>query len=336
MLALNLAPMIVASPVYAASHNHAAEVQAKRIGGEVRLSWHNKNPKAKAKLVRDGKILQEGSLGGVFVDRVPENIDASYELVVSRPATEADADLSFGPERKADIEQNPLLYERIDVLGLQVGPAFQGGLFVDSANASASAANTTIRYQTFIPENFLHVPLAGCSYSGDTQYFKGDNRGFSTSQTASYRTRFDVTANWNTATLGWSRLVGTTNVYTNSNNSYVPLDSATAPNTSMQVTATSTTSSRAVFKMAQDVKNPFCASNGIFFNFNVAINRSGTYSMSGTRLQVPNHEIYIKDSDQSTWTYVFQAPYLFFDQCLTPIVSTVVGCLQDKTISGSR
>lgn len=237
---------------------------------------------------------------------------------------------------KEDIKRNQSTYEKVDILGMHVEANSPSQLFVDTANASVNAASTTLRYQTFIPENFVHVPLAGCTYSGDTQYFKGDNRSFSTAEGAAYRTRFDVIANWNSASLGWSRLVGTSKVYTNFNNSYIPLDSATAPNTSMQVTTTSTTSLKMVFNMVQDVKNPFCVSNGIFFNFNVTINRSGTYSMSGTRLQVPNHEIYIKDSDQSTWTYIYQAPYLYFDQCLTPGVSTIVGCLQDKSLSGSR
>lgn len=228
-------------------------------------------------------------------------------------------------------------FENIEILGLDISPTGITSISSDAANASPSATSTTLRYQTFIPEAYVPAPPAGCSYYGSPYYYKGDSRSFSTSTAATYRTKFDVTVSWTTPAISSSRIVGQTKVFKYANGTYTQVDFATASSSSMVLTTQSVSSTKAVFKTSQDVHNPFCIfSNGIYFDLNVTINRSGTYSISGLRLKVPNHEIYIKDSDQSTWTGMLQAPYLYFEECLTPITSTAKNCLETTSLTGSR
>jgi hypothetical protein len=281
----------------------------------------------------DGKEILKGgpreSTSVVDQDLTPDSVAIVQSGPIDEPMS---LHVPVQPPVSAQIGKSE--YENVAILGLTLS-----NFEIDSpntVNASPAASSTLLRYQTFIPEQYVSAPSVGCSYSGDYDYyFAGDNRSF-TPGSSKFRTRMDVKVDWATGqTPLLTKTVGTTHVYQLYNGVYSLKDQQTAPSSSMQILNASVSSSTATFEMKQDVVNPFCTANGIYFDFAVRINRSGGYSLTGSRLIIPDHEIYIMDSDASTWTSILQADHYWFFACLTPVLS--VTCTQyGMNLTGSR
>lgn len=193
---------------------------------------------------------------------------------------------------------------------------------------------TRIRYQTFIADRLVPVPPVGCWAAwvpGADLYFEGNNRTWSAGS-SNNKTAFDFHINWVTGKIDTiSRSVGKTQVvrvFPLTNSEYLG-ESATASSSSMVVSLSgSQSATQKTFQMRQDISNPFCASLGIYYDLLISVRQSGSYSVSGELRKVPNHELYIRDSNSLTWTTVYRYTNVGF-YCLTPGAACVD--IVDKT-----
>jgi acid phosphatase class B len=119
--------------------------------------------------------------------------------------------------------------------------------------------------------------------------------------------------------------------------------SAVATNESMDLTLNGVqTANHATFNIKQDPKDPMCSffgatANGVYFDFDFSIWRASSYSYSGTARLAPDHELYLKDSDQASWNTLFQREALSLD-CLNPLSLTAIfsDCMTTAGAQGSR
>lgn len=322
---------IVQMPATAQATSGDGSLVATRVGNSITVEWDLDSTFEEVTLTRDGvPVLASADSSGVFTEVISGEIEPTYEIVATKPSVES----TEIHENLPVLPNNEPSHESVAILGL-VAPT-SSGAFESVAEATPAASSTTLRYLTFIPNAYVAAPSIGCEYSGDYDYyFKGDNRTYSATSGAN-RTKFDVTVNWSSSSLTSIRAVGATRVYQYSNGAYIFKTSATASNSSMKLTPISATSTQSKFNIKQDVSNPYCSSNGIYFDLDVTINKAGSFAISGERLQVPSHEIYIKDSDTVLWKTILRDPSYNFTGCLIPGVSTAILCLENYSTSGTR
>ena len=309
---------------------------------EAKVSWEIPDDDSQVTLYRDGAVVRTDDSSGEFVVLdVKPNDELSFEIVVTSPmSNETIANLSAETHLAADqIRTN---FEQVTGSGMSLTVPMAGSMGVSAANAVAALpASTSIRYTTFIRNYSIPAPILGaCSPIIGTYRFLGDNRGFSVSA-SSYRTRFDVNINWLTSTTTTSKLVGQTRrqLFDDATGTWSTDATATASNSSMVYKAlTVQNSNYASFNIKQDVRNPLCnadVTNGVYFDYDVYIYRSGSYTFSGTHLRAPDHELYIKDSDATSWTTVYQHQVKDFN-CLAILLYNVLSCDQTGPYVGTR
>ena len=253
--------------------------QAIAVGhlGGVTLAW-DAEPQATAyRIVRDGELVGT-VVGGVYDDQsAPAGVALSYQIL---PVEEAVFAASHGVEvvRPASASE--------------VAPAA-----VPPRPPSKKTARIT--WQSFIRQQYLQSPgTAVCDYS--TAYsFGGDNRGFALG--GSYRTQVHAVVNWENGGFSFTRSVGATKVYRNSDKKLVATKIASSNNLKAQKLAQST-SSRVEVYFTKSVGNPFCGKvpNAIEGFLRTAVTRDGAYSvLGGQHLQMPAHVVYLGDIVQT-------------------------------------
>jgi len=241
-------------------------------------------------------------------------------------------------QKSSDIDPGSLkkVYEHLSASNIRVRvPA--SGWGSDSADAATVPDYSILRYQTFIPDAYVDAPALVCTPDLSRYRFVGDNRNWGPGAT-SFRTRFDVRVNWlDSGSMLATTSVGKTVREKQEGTSWVYNASDTASNASMILLVTGPQTSQYVqFTIAQDEKNPLCnqlLTLGISFNFKVSIWRNGSYELDGTAVKVPNHEIYIKDQDNPSWSILARRAYLSFD-CLSPI--SALPCQNSASVIGVR
>ena len=294
------------------------------------------------RISKDGVLLEEVLAGGQLVDRdVTQGQDVTYSVEIANKATVAnaiDAGLSNTTIRSSSLLSQ---YVNFDVVAATVGVPYADAITVFGLPQVASGATvdkTLFRYQTFIPSattpsNMCFLPQY-LDFRANGYVFKGDNRGFDPTPTTS-RTKHDVTADWNSGgnltgykAVGWSHLL----VYAGSTLLSDNLLKAGSEN--MTATVTYESSSASAFHMHNDTKNPFCAlANGIFYDIDVVLHRNGTYSVSGTALNAPDHEIWLQDVATGSWSPIHLKTGNM--NCLFTVASGVIpGCNVSVATSG--
>jgi hypothetical protein len=333
-LALTISPTwtIVESTAIAQNVTSEGSILVTREAEQTNIEWHVSEEYSNVQIIVDGVSIASGPIAGeIQVDA--DTSSQQFTVVASRDSTSIEADEFLSSA--ANFTDSADLLETVAIIGVTLDN-FQNRATVDSAVASPAATSTTLRYQTFIPAAYAKAPEVGCSYRGaDGFYFRGDNRSYSAGASSS-RTRFDTTVNWASPSISSVRTVGPTTVYQLVNASYRAVATTTAPKNSMVLTPQSATSTTAKFNIRQNVANPYCTSNGIYFDFDVTITRAGGYYLTGKRLRAPSHEVFIKDSDATPWTSVFQQPALAFPDCLIPVYSGLIQCEETRTAGGAR
>lgn len=330
-----LAPIAFVQPASATSVTDSATLTATRDGNQVSVSWDLVNNYENVELLRNGESLTTETGDGSYEDTLNPNTVVTYEISVSRELTDNEIDGLDSEEYKEIALSDPDALEHIQIQGVTLGLDQNSAFMSDPAGASASATSTTVRYQTFINSTYVSAPLTGCSYvQGGGYYFNGNGRSYSATS-ASYKTRADANIIWASKSISLSKSVGATNVYKLTSGTYKLVDTATASASGITLTISSISTTQAKFNMRHDVGNPFCSGNGIYYDLNLTVNRSGSYSVTGERLRVPHHEMYIKDSDTTTWKTILNEPIQSFD-CLIPLISTGLGCLVSANYSGTR
>ena len=200
------------------------------------------------------------------------------------------------------------------------------------ASASSSAAKTYLRYQTFIPDDHVSAYWPECAEDALSTYlFAGNDRNFDPASN-DFKTRFQVTVDWlNQGNLSVSRVVGETRRYKadgNGSPSLSTLEAKTASANGMVLTNFSNSSTLVHYKLDHAVTNPMCAgilADSILYEADVWIARSGAYTINNKFRRVPNHELYIKDSDESNWISVMQESYVDMN-CLFKAISGTFFC----------
>jgi hypothetical protein len=343
--ALNSGIAVIPGPALAHATSRHASLKVSRNGLDVQLEWTLSDPTQEAVLYRDGERIGGNVGDGTKIDKLSTLRPANYVLDLSHEMNSTETSLITDEALRARAVTDAKGFEVVEILGVEVGP----NVVANSAEASSTASSTLFRYQTFIPDNKIPITgLApwGCSVPnvvlGGNDYFLGDNRSWAADPSPNqyspaYRTRVDVTMNWLAPLPNASpNYVGTTNLFHYRPNGSIEHFWLSPDNSSTLVSYSAFDRSSLHFSLYQNVKDPFCASNGIFVDINVNIARSGGFSMFGSRLQAPNHEVYIKDSDSGTWTTLMRSTSPNMTTCLTPLISSLNGCVANVSVSGSR
>jgi hypothetical protein len=230
-------------------------------------------------------------------------------------------------------EESPELVQHTTVIYIPGDSldAWQG----EPANA-ASVTSTVLRYQTFIPDDYVYG-FPPCA-SGVLTYFSGDNRSFNP-VSGFYKTRFDVSIDWqNSGAISTSRSVKPSKLYLLLGGSYIYQETKTATTASMKYRTFSRDTNQSYFEFWQNVVNPFCPdllNAGITFSYKVQVYKSGAYWMDGDSVAVPNHEVYIKDSDMLSWKTIFRHSHVDFT-CLSGYVVDPNYCINASDYAGVR
>lgn len=200
------------------------------------------------------------------------------------------------------------------------------------ASASSAAAKTYLRYQTFIPVDYVDAYWPECAPDAFKKYlFAGDDRNFDAASN-DFKTRFQVTVDWlNQGAVTYSRAVGETRRYEADSNGEAILSTVKRETASVDgmVLATLSKSGTLVhYKLNHSVTNPMCAgvlADSILYETDVWIARSGAYTIKNEFRRVPNHELYIKDSDELNWAAVMQESLVDMN-CLFKAISWSLFC----------
>ncbi|OXM14826.1 DUF3238 domain-containing protein [Paenibacillus herberti] len=181
---------------------------------------------------------------------------------------------------------------------------------LQSLKASAVSLNYTIRYQTFIGEDYVEAPA-------DTQnrWLRGNNRGY------------DPDANYNTKTnsdafvcfckpsdVTFYKFVGATDVYTKVNGElqYLTTDQASTDGITMK--NLEKTSGHIAFQIYHDVGIPIKVRNISPPHINVELAADfwsdGTYKFAGWHDAAPNHEFYLRENGK--WATLHRADKIDF------------------------
>lgn len=299
-------------------------IQATETAYGIRLEWELVDPEATIQILDDGEIVAEADSSGSTIDPGALAGIVEYQVVVEEPAEVSD----FDEEIPEDVEN----FAHIVTVPLVIGDEL-----ALAANASGNTPVTTFRYQTFIGAAFVDAPIVVCGPTLESK-FKGDGRGWGVSN-PSFRTRFDVQIDWReNGFMKMSRSVGETQLWDYKNGVFQMIDAGTQAPNIMNVTVNYRSSSAASFSIYHDVKNPLCDSrvtNGIYYDIDVKVWRSGSYSATGVMRKAPHHEFYVKDSDESGWTAIWQKGYVGFD-CFAITEYADSGCYAQSTNTGTR
>lgn len=175
--------------------------------------------------------------------------------------------------------------------------ALDGSRFMftsDQPRPSGRGANDWNLYyhRTFIPAAKANSVVCGV--------FKGDNRTWSTSLSASHRTQVTARIDWAAKKVTMTRLVGTTHRLAEGG---FGAASKTASVSGIKITGVSASSTYGRFEITHSVGNPLCSLAGpISYHEVVSMYKTGALSVQGSGVQVPNHEWYAMKANASVRT----------------------------------
>lgn len=270
--------------------------------GKVSVGW-NLQTEADVKLSIDGEEVVAGSEIGHFYSPELSPGTLLHVSLVSETGLTPTELTEISKSSDAAQTADPNLYQHIAVSGLVVTVA--GQYLPNAAQAATGLPGATLlRYQTFIPYDYVEAPQV-CSPNGDTGYwFNGNGRGFDPNS-SQVKTRMDVHIDWlNGGNISLNKYVGLTLLYKYVNGAYIWQQSDRQDSSSMAVAPRAQSSDFVTFEMSQNPANPLCVpwlGMGIWFDYNVSVWRTGAYELFGPARKVPSHEAYFMDSNQSTW-----------------------------------
>ena len=275
--------------------------------GQVEFVWHSDAPNVHLEISDDfGPAVESSASEGATQAEARSNGDKLSFVVSAKRLT---ARLGTGTD--ASIPQT----EELFLSRLTIDNPVRDFSFFDvpPAQATPLAAKTYLRYQTFIPAEWVEAPRVVCTPDTNNAYvFKGDNRLFDPAS-ANFRTRFQVTVDWTTnGEISSGRYVAVTDRHKLDSNGMPiqpPEETGQASNQGMVLTSVSNSSSLVHYKMSHSVTNPLCDprfTKPIKYDADVWIARSGPYTINVSMQKVPNHELYIKDSDELNWKPLMQ------------------------------
>ena len=300
-------------------------------GGQAHFEWESEDPSTTVEIFGESIGTVKGAEEGA-IEAPIHSAGSMLEFNVQAQKTIYET-LQHGAEPQA-----PLTVQYITSLRVHNPHSSMVRFGESSASASGSAAKTYLRYQTFIPDDYVDAYWPECAEDGFSTYlFAGNDRNFDPTSN-DFKTRFQVTVDWlNQGNLSVSRAVGETRRYkADGNGSPIlsTMETKTASANGMVLTNFSNSSNLVHYKLDHSVTNPMCAgilADSILYEADVWIARSGAYTINNKFRRVPNHELYIKDSDESNWIAVMQESYVDMN-CLFRAISGTFFCNTSRTI----
>lgn len=331
-----VAPPSMTFPIQEAiASTEFGEVSATRVGEEVQIVWTDPSENASISISADGVTLVQDNAAGESIVEVPES--GAFSVTWSRDANQEEILTALSNSTQDELLlSNPEALERFATVELSIGETADQP---DAANAATLPASTTFRYSTFIRDAYVYAPDVACiAPSGSVYEYNGNNRGFSSTATT-YKTRFGITIDWaNAGNVTSTKAVQPTKLYRyEADGTRTLISTATASTLGMGITVISESATLSTFRLIHDVRNPFCNSlaGGIYYDVKVSAARSGNFSASGVVLKFPDHEFYVKDSDQTTWTTIFQNRATSL-ACLSSAFYRTSACHDSISAPGSR
>lgn len=302
--------------------NSWISVSAKTYEGDLNIKWSSELPDVQVQISGPNNLEIDGDSDGDIWEH-PESGHSQGEYTF-RAVRQL-------PDKQEGESAVPVFQEYITSLNLGNSESIMPFFLPQSASATAAAAKTYLRYQTFIPDAYLGAPASGCTPGGSEFIFEGNGRSFNP-DSSSFKTRFQVTVDWtNNGELTYSRTVKPTKRYLIGPNGQPRIETeetAMATNGNMIFEEKSTSSTLAHFKLDHSVTNPMCNeffTFPIWYKTDVWIARSGAYTVTNEYRRAPNHELYLKDSDENTWTPLLQA-YTYSMECFNKTSLTQLWC----------
>ena len=262
------------------------------------LSWENVPKITQYEIFKDGKTLGVINGNSYRDSQVESGKRYDYRIVSIIPK-------SLPPDYEARTwGMNILVPQPINTQSIQDGVKTQ-------AATAQSLYRSSVLWNTFIPQQYIDAPPAGCAkYSGSKYVYDGSNRGFR-ADGYPYKTKLFGDIIWDQN--------GRVNTYVSNGDTKVRLKSnkqllatQTASESGLSVKRQpQTNSATAYLRMDVHSTNPFCGQipNAIDGAMSITVTRSGTWSItSGEHRQMPNHEIYIYRYNVG-WTTAYQRSY---------------------------
>ncbi|CAB4944813.1 unannotated protein [freshwater metagenome] len=294
-------------------------------GEDLSISWKLEEF-AKTTLTLDGLVIHEGEgTGHLFMNDVG-TLATGFDFTLTA-IQELDADTAEMIASRNGISQAEAIETFTKMSVSRIPFTLKSGqVSQDRANAATGLPSISIlRYQTFIPWQYVDQtsPQArvACTPNVFKNYaFNGNNRSFD-ALSSSFKTRMDTWIYWDQGgSLLSNTSVGATQLFEKVGNSYVLLETQRASDSSMVLSTRYQSNSYVSFNLVQNVMNPFCSTlggQGIEFDLNVQIWRTGKYALQGWAIRVPSHEAYLKESDSADWHPILKSGFDSFD-CLVP------------------
>ncbi|MDE9363991.1 hypothetical protein PZ938_00080 [Luteipulveratus sp. YIM 133132] len=253
-------------------------------GKTIQLSWGKLAANTSYKISRDGLYL--GTVkSNTFIDRHP-TVKAIYTVqAVAVPSPKEVKD------QKLTSSNESFGYSWNIRTQLQADPNISQVMALPD-----NSHHTKVWYRTFIPSQYITIPsiTPGCEYKSPYKH-GGNNRGYNYDPYSSFKTQQAFEVSWTDPNYFFvSNQVGATHVYDSANKL---VTSRTASNSGMKIRRMSAwAADRQDVSGTESVTNPFCSSltGSIGSSWRIYMLRNGSYSMSGSHKQMPNHEIYMK------------------------------------------
>ncbi len=157
------------------------------------------------------------------------------------------------------------------------------------------------RYSTFLPDDYLLNP----NLLSFNRYFSGDNRDFDV-DAADFRSQvnFNVDLKNNDAAFEFKRDVGLSIAY-NWRKKFRKADVASADDVYLEKIEED--DRNVAVRLHHCVGNPLTPSPNIDYDVTARFYRDGHYDIVGVHDQAPNHEVYLRQNDETDWTHIHQA-----------------------------
>ncbi|WP_339837292.1 DUF3238 domain-containing protein [Paenibacillus sp. FSL R7-0272] len=286
---------------------------------KVLLSWDNVPGVSKYTILKNGDLLSETQKNN-FVDQIDSNqVYNTYEIQFDIPLTSSEKDeiKQFYANKNMDLGNEEL--ERLSKKPYSIIKVIDSSIL--NPTLSLAAVNNSFKwtYKTFIPMDYAEDPWYNAATWGkNIKFFKGDNRGFSSSA-ETYRTK----------------TVGDTIFYTDSTTAseafYKDVSTTHALDKDKKLVSTKTdsgqhinrivnskTSSKTDVTVFHKSGNPYAVSgNEIDYQMRVITQKGGSYSFAGTHDRAPAHELYVRLSNGTTLT-IFNHPHEGFEYLGAP------------------
>lgn len=276
------------------------------LGDEVTISWEGSVPDDDGiyEVYRDGTYIGTTNKNEYKDNNIEKNKEYNYEIIGKIKFTEEEIkslkkaykekNLDFNVSEE-DLYHTNTINRLIKTNDFKVQPL-----------AAVAPTSYTMRYTTFIPDEYVPNPFTGGGFTGLT-YFGGDNRKYSVNSNK-FRTRSDVKIIWNgsTPTVNLDKKVHSTFLY---DYSYRPIWVGTAPDTGIKLSNVVANSTRVSYQIKHDVGIPFgdAMSPDITYSYTATVFKNSSYNVAGQHDQAPSHEMYIfiPNSDISNRLHAF-------------------------------